>query len=437
MATRSASSRTRPTRATRPRIWSNRQNNDNYDPRALATQHIQLAFRDNANIQSGTHVPIGLKVVLRALNWGNPYADDFVILDYAHRQRERHRVARRLRRFLDRHHDRQHREHQPLRSPGAGALELVRRRERSLGPLGRGRRGSRSAGGPHPTHFAGRRRPGHLDDLRARRRRRRGARHQLGRRPSAGHAIRRLSPRRACRPCRTTRGASGGVPAQDSWYREYEVVGNDTIWADELSPGKYQVMSNGAFTVGVTQETDYTIPFDWVSLLSVGPFAYLAPDDTIHVTYAIICGADSLAILANSRVAQVAYDDGFSIPAGPPSPGPRGGLRLEHGRPAMGARRFPGRRHRPAALPRRSAPVARAPHQHHHRKAGLPGLPHLPLPAARSSTRTRTPWPTSWPSTTRSTAWASTPACRRSTARGGASSRWTRPCWTASRTGTP
>ena len=27
--------------------------------------------------------PIGLKVVLRALNWGNPYADDFVILDYA------------------------------------------------------------------------------------------------------------------------------------------------------------------------------------------------------------------------------------------------------------------------------------------------------------------------------------------------------------------
>ena len=61
------------------------------------------------------------------------------------------------------------------------------------------------------------------------------------------------------------------VPAQDTWYREYDVVGNDTIWAEELSPGKYQVMSNGAFTVGVTPENDYTIAFDWVSLLSRGP----------------------------------------------------------------------------------------------------------------------------------------------------------------------
>jgi hypothetical protein len=110
------------------------------------------------------------------------------------------------------------------------------------------------------------------------------------------------------------------VPAQDTWYRGYTVVGNDTIWAEELSPGKYQLMSNGAFTVGVRPDNDYTMPFDWVSLLSAGPFPYVAPDDTIHVTYAIVCGADSLAILANSRVAQVAYDDGFSIPAGPPSP---------------------------------------------------------------------------------------------------------------------
>ena len=57
-----------------------------------------------------------------------------------------------------------------------------------------------------------------------------------------------------------------------------------------------------------------------MALLSTGPLPYLAPGDTIHVTYAIVCGADSLALLANSKVAQVAYDDGFAIPAGPPSP---------------------------------------------------------------------------------------------------------------------
>ena len=64
-------------------IWSNSHNRDNYDPRALATQHIRVVFDDYANIESGNHTPLGLKVILRALAWGNPYADDFVILDYA------------------------------------------------------------------------------------------------------------------------------------------------------------------------------------------------------------------------------------------------------------------------------------------------------------------------------------------------------------------
>jgi hypothetical protein len=38
------------------------------------------------------------------------------------------------------------------------------------------------------------------------------------------------------------------------------------------------------------------------------------------VTFAVTCGADSLSLLANSKVAQVAYDQGFAIPTGPPSP---------------------------------------------------------------------------------------------------------------------
>jgi hypothetical protein len=64
-------------------VWSNSQNSDNYNELALATQHIQVVFDDYATIESGNHIPLGLKVILRALAWGNPYADDFVILDYA------------------------------------------------------------------------------------------------------------------------------------------------------------------------------------------------------------------------------------------------------------------------------------------------------------------------------------------------------------------
>ncbi len=301
------------------RIWSNRQNNDNYDPRALATQHIQLAFRDNANIQSGTHVPIGLKVVLRALNWGNPYADDFVILDYAIINES----GTELRDVYvgywtdttigNTENTNPYDPQAPVRwnwyddvngawGPSGAVAEDLGLPPGHIPPtsqvsddLGIWMTYERDADGDEglATSWVGTR--------------------LLGTQPA-------VQPAEGVPPVSYNAWGFRRVPAQDSWYREYEVVGDDTIWADELSPGKYQVMSNGAFTVGVTQETDYTIPFDWVSLLSVGPFPYLAPDDTVHVTYAIACGADSLAVLANSRVAQVAYDDGFSIPAGPPSP---------------------------------------------------------------------------------------------------------------------
>jgi hypothetical protein len=87
-----------------------------------------------------------------------------------------------------------------------------------------------------------------------------------------------------------------------------------------MLPGKYQLMSNGAFTAGQTQERDYTIPSNWMGMLSTGPFPRLAPNDTLRVSFAIVAGADSVSLLANSRVAQVAYDDRFQVPEGPPSP---------------------------------------------------------------------------------------------------------------------
>ena len=62
--------------------WSNEQNANNYNPQALATQHVEFAFNDYAYIESGNHTPLGLLVQLKVLAWGQVNADDFVILDY-------------------------------------------------------------------------------------------------------------------------------------------------------------------------------------------------------------------------------------------------------------------------------------------------------------------------------------------------------------------
>ncbi|MBE0567724.1 MAG: hypothetical protein IH621_17355 [Krumholzibacteria bacterium] len=104
-----------------------------------------------------------------------------------------------------------------------------------------------------------------------------------------------------------------GVPSQDDWYYE----GTDTT---TRLPGKYQIMSNGDFDVGETQEQNFAREGNWVSLMSTGPFPVWAAGDTLHMTWAIVAGVDSLSLLANGLVAQVAYDSGFKVPTGPPSP---------------------------------------------------------------------------------------------------------------------
>ena len=103
------------------------------------------------------------------------------------------------------------------------------------------------------------------------------------------------------------------VPAEDDEYYEEDEP-------DVLLPGKSQIMGNGDFDVGETQEEDFTTATDWMGLLSTGPFPSLAPDDTLHVTFAMCAGVDSLSLLNNSRVAQLSYVTNFAIPGGPPSP---------------------------------------------------------------------------------------------------------------------
>lgn len=104
-----------------------------------------------------------------------------------------------------------------------------------------------------------------------------------------------------------------GVPAQDDWYYE----GSDTT---TLLPGKYQIMSNGQFDVGETQEENFAREGNWVSLMSAGPFPSWSAGDTLRMTWAVVAGVDSLALLENSLVAQVAYNTGFKQAQAPPSP---------------------------------------------------------------------------------------------------------------------
>jgi len=270
---------------------SNSQNSDYYSPLALATQHIECSFDDYATIESGNHVPLGLKVVLRALAWGSPYADDFVILDYA-----------------------------VINISGSELRDVY------VGFWNDTTVGNTEVNDPYdpqaPVRWNyyddvnGGWRPGDVEndpDI-----------WMMWERDDDGDdgmatswvgtrllgTIPSVEPEAGFPPVSYNSWRFRGVPDTDDW--DYEL--------DPPEQGKYQIMGNGQFDVGETQDDDFTTASDWIGMMSTGPFPFMAPDDTIHVTFALTCGADSLGLLANSKVAQVAYDQGFSIPTGPPSP---------------------------------------------------------------------------------------------------------------------
>ncbi len=280
-------------------VWSYRQNDDNYDSRALATQHIQAYLTDYANVESGNHVPLGLKVILRALAWGSAYADDFVILDYAIVNVS----GTELRDVYVGY----------WTDTTVGNTENTNPYDPNA-PVGWDWYDD-SNGGWGPADWVNEENsvpddPGIW------------AMYEFDPDGDDGLATswvgtRLLGTRPAVLPLLDTPPVSynawqfRNVPAEDDTYID------DFL---EEQPGKYQLMGNGAFTVGVIDGTDYTTASDWVALLSTGPWPTFADQDTIHVTFAITCGPDSVGLLANSKVAQLAYDDGFTIPAGPPSP---------------------------------------------------------------------------------------------------------------------
>jgi len=285
-------------------VWSNEQNADNYNQNALATQHMEFAFRDDAKIESGNHVPLGLKVILRVLAWGPKHADDFVILDYA-----------------------------IINNNLTTGKEL---RDVYVGLWVDTTVGNTDQTNPYDPQAPVR--WNFNDDVN-------GAWGAVGYVPDANTVpsdpdiwmnyehdddgeeglatswigtrllgtSREPEPEPGVNPVSYNAWRFRGVPEKDDWY-------TDPDDPNTLLPGKYQVMSNGAFTVGETQDVDYSKASNWVGLLTTGPFPYLAAGDTLRMTYAIVAGEDSVRILDNSKIAQLAYNNQFSIPNGPPSP---------------------------------------------------------------------------------------------------------------------
>ncbi len=83
---------------------------------------------------------------------------------------------------------------------------------------------------------------------------------------------------------------------------------------------KYEFMSSGRIDEGRIEGVDYDAVGNWISMFATGPWPSLFPGDTANFAVAFVAGADSTEMLANSQVAQSTYDNGFELPAGPPSP---------------------------------------------------------------------------------------------------------------------
>jgi len=283
-------------------IISNNQNQDNYDPAALATQHFEFTMDDYKFVESGNHTPLGLKVIMRALAWSQKSSDDFVILDYAIINDSGVQLENvYLGLWVDT---------TVGNTENTNPYDLSATNRWSYYDDVNGGWGAQGLVDPEYTVS------GDPDIWMA---------YEHDEDGDDGYATSWIGYRllgtseeanpydEGVNPVSYNSWVFRGVPEKDDWYF-------DAANPDLALPGKYQIMSNGAFTVGEVGEVDYSTTSNWVGLLSTGPFRQFAPNDTLRVTYAIVAGEDSLSLLRNSKVAQFTYDEGLSLPEGPPSP---------------------------------------------------------------------------------------------------------------------
>jgi hypothetical protein len=281
---------------------SNNQNSPFYDPSAVATQQFNCYFNDYWDPESGTHTPLGVYVKMRTMAWGSTYADDFVILDYTITNISGTELQDAYLGFWC--------------DTSVGNIDVTSPYDDSTDSGWTYVDDMNGAWGAGGQNLPDRVTPSndsniwmtyeHDDDG------------ELGM-ATSWVGIRLLGTSLVPQPADDVR------PVSYNAWRFRQVPDEDDTYYDPGAPdipldGKYQLMSNGDFDVGQTQEVNFDVANNWVSLLSTGPFPYWAPLDSIQITFAVVCGPDSLGLLENSQIAQVAYDTGFALPSGPPSP---------------------------------------------------------------------------------------------------------------------
>jgi len=255
------------------RVMSSNPSDENYDPEALAPWQVECSFHDVVMVGDGDHHPLGLKVLLRAMSWGDYPVDDGVALEYR------------------------------IINESGSTLEDVYVgffNDTTVGntlindPYGGGDVSwnyyDDVNGGWRPGDF-----PGDPDGW------------LMWERDDDGDdgwatstvGCRLLSTNHAVTPPPDTPAVS-----YNAWVFRDGPVQDDTYWdedAQEMVSGRYQAMGNGDFDVGETPEIDYTIASDWLGMLSTGPVPVLAADDTLRVTFALVCGDGQWELARNAR----------------------------------------------------------------------------------------------------------------------------------------
>ncbi len=268
------------------RVMTDILNHDDYHPDALGQYHFQCTFHDEVQLEGGDHVPLGLEVTLDAIAWYYYPEDDGVILRYT----ITNVTATDL---YDIH-------------VGFFADATVGNTEISNPPYGwdwyddvvGAVRPDDDAGDPGPWFMWK-----HDDDG------------DGGFATSwIGHAVLGSDPAVVPLP--------GAPPVSyNAWYY-HQGPESDDLWQNDdgdWEDGKYQIMSNGHFDVGVIDGMDYTVSHNWMGLISTGPFPVLSAGDSITVAFAAVCGASELTLKHHTRRLAERYAADFAtVPTAAP-----------------------------------------------------------------------------------------------------------------------
>jgi hypothetical protein len=284
-------------------LISNQQNRDNYSASALAPTHVEATFTDFMSSGPVDHTPLGIRVVMRVLAWPHALYDDFVIFDFTVENVSGERIEdvyvgiytdttvgnTAINNPYDPFapirwdfYDGVNGAWRPGDVPSDPTLWMMSEHDED-------------GDGGWATSWVGCRLLGTVPEVSA----------PIGTPPVSYNSW----------PFRW-------VPVRDDWYQD---VDNPEI----TLPGKYQIMSNGHFDVGVTPEFDFTLAGNRSGLLSTGPFPVLMPNESVRVTFAMVLGQDETHLLRHSRLAKLLYDFGYEPQVSAVGEGPSG-------RPALG-----------------------------------------------------------------------------------------------------